>query len=62
MAETKVMRVPKMYSLKDGKIERKSKFCPRCGPGVFMAHHVKGKPRYACGKCGYTEFEKARKR
>lgn len=34
------------------KLERKGKFCPKCGPGVFMAEH---KDRYSCGKCGYTE-------
>ncbi|HJK62525.1 MAG TPA: 30S ribosomal protein S27ae, partial [Methanocorpusculum sp.] len=28
--------------------------CPRCGPGVFMGEH---KDRFACGKCGYTEFK-----
>lgn len=37
---------------KDGKAE--SKFCPRCGPGVFMAVH---KDRISCGKCGYAEIE-----
>jgi len=31
------------------------KYCPRCGPGVFMAQH---KDRLSCGKCGYTEFTK----
>lgn len=34
------------------KLERKGKFCPKCGPGIFMAEH---KDRYSCGKCGYTE-------
>ncbi len=34
------------------KLERKTKFCPKCGPGIFMANH---KDRYSCGKCGYTE-------
>jgi small subunit ribosomal protein S27Ae len=31
------------------------RYCPRCGPGVFMGEH---KDRVACGKCGYTEFKK----
>jgi small subunit ribosomal protein S27Ae len=40
---------------KDGKLERKKKHCPKCGPGVFLAAH---EDRSACGKCGYTEFAK----
>jgi len=39
------------------KLERKRKTCPRCGAGVFLAEH---KDRYACGKCGYTEFIKVK--
>jgi len=30
----------------------KGKFCPKCGPGVFMGKH---KDRTVCGKCGYME-------
>ncbi|HWQ63154.1 MULTISPECIES: 30S ribosomal protein S27ae [Methanospirillum] len=30
------------------------RYCPRCGPGVFMGEH---KDRASCGKCGYTEFK-----
>ena len=33
-------------------LERKGKFCPKCGPGIFMAEH---KDRYSCGKCAYSE-------
>jgi ubiquitin-small subunit ribosomal protein S27Ae len=40
---------------KDGKLERKKKHCPKCGPGVFLANHEN---RTACGRCGYTEFSK----
>ncbi len=40
---------------KDGKLERKKKHCPKCGPGVFLANH---EDRVACGRCGYTEFGK----
>lgn len=29
------------------------RFCPRCGPGVFMADRG---DRLHCGKCSYTEF------
>ena len=32
----------------------KNKLCPRCG--VVMALHETPKKRFACGKCGYTEF------
>ncbi|HID20116.1 MAG TPA: 30S ribosomal protein S27ae [Methanophagales archaeon] len=39
------------------KLLRRRKVCPRCGAGVFLAEH---KDRYSCGKCGYTEFRKAK--
>ena len=32
----------------------KGRFCPRCGPGVFL---MASKGRLYCGKCHYTEFE-----
>ena len=41
------------YSVEGGKLERKGRNCPKCGPGVFLAEH---KDRNTCGKCGYTEF------
>ncbi len=45
----------KLYKL-DGKTAKRLRpQCPRCGPGVFMAEH---KNRWACGKCGYTDFKK----
>jgi small subunit ribosomal protein S27Ae len=40
---------------KEGKLERKKRNCPKCGPGVFLAEHS---DRHSCGKCGYTEFKK----
>jgi ubiquitin-small subunit ribosomal protein S27Ae len=40
------------YEVVDGTVKRKTKFCPKCGPGIFMASH---KDRYACGTCGYHE-------
>jgi len=54
MAEEKKDKTKKStnYEVSDGTVKRKSKFCPKCGPGVFMADH---KDRYACGNCGYTE-------
>ncbi len=45
----------KLYE-KDGK--RKNKICSKCGAGVFMGKH---KNRWACGKCGYTEYIKEEK-
>jgi len=43
------------YDLSGGGVKRKNKICPKCGAGVFMAHHS---DRDTCGKCGYTEFRK----
>ena len=48
----------KLYKIKDNKIERTRKTCPRCGDGVFLGDH---KDRYACGKCGYSELKKSQK-
>ncbi len=45
----------KLYEVQGGKVKRKNKFCPRCGPGVFMAEH---KDRWSCGRCGYTEWKR----
>lgn len=44
-----------LYKLDNGKLVRERKFCPKCGPGTFMAEH---KDRLTCGKCGYTEMKK----
>jgi small subunit ribosomal protein S27Ae len=43
------------YEVSGDKVSRKKPVCPKCGPGVFMATHG---DRVACGKCGYTEFNK----
>ena len=45
----------KYYKIEGDKVVRLKKVCPKCGPGVFMAEHLN---RYACGKCGYTEWKK----
>ena len=45
----------KFYSIEGNVVSRSRKFCPRCGPGNFLAKNPK---RVYCGKCGYTEFEK----
>jgi small subunit ribosomal protein S27Ae len=39
----------------DGKLTRLNPYCPRCGPGFFMAQNY---DRDTCGKCGYTVFKK----
>jgi len=44
-----------MYTIEGDKAVAQRRHCPRCGPGVFMAQHS---DRVACGKCGYTEFNK----
>lgn len=44
----------KKYRIEGNKIIRETKFCPRCGPGVFLAKH---KDRLFCGKCHYTEYQ-----
>ncbi len=45
----------KLYEVSGDKLIRKNKYCPRCGPGVFLAKHSN---RLTCGKCGYTEILK----
>lgn len=40
------------YEVSGDTLKRKQSFCPKCGPGVFMAAH---KDRKTCGKCGYME-------
>ncbi len=37
----------------DGSL-KKERFCPRCGPGIFLTNSQK---RRYCGKCHYSEFE-----
>ncbi len=41
------------YKIEGDKITKLSKFCPRCGPGVFL---MNAEGRMYCGKCHYTEF------
>lgn len=41
------------YKITGDKIVREAKFCPRCGPGVFL---MSSKGRLYCGKCHYSEF------
>ncbi|HJX50538.1 MAG TPA: 30S ribosomal protein S27ae [Candidatus Nanoarchaeia archaeon] len=41
------------YKIDGDKITRE-RFCPRCGPGIFL---MNAKNRKYCGKCHYSEFE-----
>lgn len=47
-----------LYAVEGEKVVRSRRFCPRCGPGVFLAEHDN---RYSCGNCGYTEIKKPKK-
>jgi small subunit ribosomal protein S27Ae len=38
----------------DGNKITHEKFCPRCGPGVFL---MNSQGRLYCGKCHYSEFQ-----
>ena len=51
----KAMQVWKLYQVSGDKVERKNKFCSKCGSGFFLAKH---KDRETCGKCGFTFFNK----
>jgi small subunit ribosomal protein S27Ae len=42
----------KFYKIEGDKVKRE-KFCPRCGPGIFL---MQAKDRVYCGKCHFTEF------
>lgn len=44
----------KKYKVEGGRVARSLKFCPRCGPGIFLAD---SKDRVHCGRCHYTEFK-----
>ncbi|RLI51932.1 30S ribosomal protein S27ae [Candidatus Bathyarchaeota archaeon] len=43
------------YQIKEGKLIRRLKKCPRCTS--FMAIHKGENARYTCGKCAYTEYQ-----
>lgn len=57
--ETQPSEKWKCYETTEGKLKRKNHVCPKCGPGVFMGNH---KTRWACGKCGYTEYVREAKK
>ena len=43
----------KLWEVKDGKVVRLNRTCPRCGEGVYMAKHYN---RQSCGRCGLSKF------
>ena len=45
-----------LYSVKGEQLTRSHKFCPKCGPGIFLAEH---RDRRSCGRCGYAESKGA---
>ncbi|OYT40337.1 MAG: 30S ribosomal protein S27ae [Candidatus Altiarchaeales archaeon ex4484_43] len=51
----KTRKIWELYEIKDGRVIRKNRICPKCGEGVFLAKHG---DRLSCGKCGYTESKK----
>ncbi|MGM5483980.1 MAG: 30S ribosomal protein S27ae [Nanobdellota archaeon] len=50
MAEKK--NISSNYKVEGDKLTRNNDFCPKCGPGFFLANH---KDRKVCGKCGYVQ-------
>ncbi len=51
-SKSKHKNVQRWKKYKDGK--PLGRFCPRCGPGYFLAEHGN---RITCGKCGYSEIK-----
>lgn len=47
----------KKYRIEGDKVVR-DRFCPRCGPGVFL---MNSQGRFYCGKCHYSEFQTGKK-
>ena len=48
----------KKYKIQGDKLV-KERFCPRCGPGVFL---MNSQGRFYCGKCHYSEFQTGQKK
>ena len=46
------------YKIEGDKVTHE-RFCPRCGPGVFL---MTAKDRVYCGKCHYSEFASKEKK
>ncbi len=43
----------------EGDIVKRERFCPRCGPGIFL---MNSQGRVYCGKCHYSEFQTKEKK
>ena len=41
------------YKVEGNKVTLQGKYCPRCGPGIFL---MENQGRKYCGKCHYSEF------
>lgn len=50
-------RIHTFYEMKEGRLVRNRRYCPRCGIGYFMADMY---DRIVCGNCGFTEFKKVK--
>ena len=50
-------KIHTFYEMKDGKLVRTRRVCPRCSVGYFMADMY---DRTVCGRCGYTDFKKVK--
>jgi ubiquitin-small subunit ribosomal protein S27Ae len=50
--EVKLKTTSQKWKMYDSSGKRKNQFCPKCGPGVFLAQH---KDRLVCGTCHYME-------
>lgn len=57
-SEKKLPRAATWYELdpQRGVFRFKNKLCPKCGS--VMAFHRESVPRWHCGKCGYTQFQR----
>ncbi|MDR2855763.1 MAG: 30S ribosomal protein S27ae [Methanomicrobiales archaeon] len=53
-SEKKSVKRYTYYTVSGNTATTTKKYCPNCGPGVFLGEH---KDRVACGKCGHTEFK-----
>lgn len=53
--QKKQVKAHAFYEVAGNTLKRKSRSCPKCGPGNNMAKHNN---RLTCGKCAYTEFTK----
>ena len=53
-SEKKSVKRSAYYTVSGNTAKATRKYCPNCGPGVFLGEH---KDRVSCGKCGHTEFK-----